>query len=412
VYIHGEHKEESCYHPGLERWSQYKTLWIRHWSGFQQIYNQRFYNRLGSLKEEKKEEVEKLIKCGKFQHGFQRHTCLCCGTVLVVPFTCKSRLCLSCHRKRLFGWSLNLSSILNINLNHFHVTLTVPGGISKLLFKRGYDTDLMIREASQFYKKLLLSSIGLKGKEYKAGIIATIHTCGNSLNYNPHVHLIGTSELINTETGEIIDNIFLPYKKARFLWMDYFLEHLVKNNVITNDELAYLCSNYKNGFHVYFKPVKGTDNEILFRAAEYIACGFMHNSQVIHVDHGNKKVTFRYKSWVNRKTGEKKCSTKTMDVYEFMARMLYFLPDKHRKTIRYYGIYASGIKEKLELIEKKTWQYAIEQSFGKDPVRCPDCNTEMIRDTVFSFFAQQSIEKLVKTHRIVKGYFRPLNRSP
>ncbi len=149
MYIHSKHKTDPCYHPGLERWSQYKTLWIRHWSGFLKIYNQRFYSRLGPLTEEKKEEVEKLIKCGKFQYGFQRHTCLFCGTVLVVPFTCKSRLCLSCHRKRLFGWSLNLSSILNTNLNHFHVTLTVPGDVSRLLFKRCYDTDLMIREALQ-----------------------------------------------------------------------------------------------------------------------------------------------------------------------------------------------------------------------------------------------------------------------
>ncbi len=31
------------------------------------------------------------------------------------------------------------------------------------------------------------------------------------------IDLIGVSELINTETGEIIDNIFLPYKIARFL---------------------------------------------------------------------------------------------------------------------------------------------------------------------------------------------------
>ncbi len=412
MYIQSENKEKPDYYPGLERWSLYKTLWMRHWQGFQEIYVTRFLGRLGSLSDEKKEEVEKLIKCGKFQHGFQRHTCLCCGIVLVVPFTCKSRLCLSCHRKRLFGWSLNLSSILNTNLNHFHVTFTVPGGIRRLLFKRGYDTDMMIREASRFYRRLLLSSAGIKGKEYKPGIIATIHTCGNSLNFNPHIHIIGTSELINTETGEIIDNIFIPYKKARYLWMDFFLRHLVKKNIITNAEQKYLVSSYANGFHVYFKPVKGTDNEILFRAAEYIACGIMHSSQIVKVDHGRKKVTFRYKSWVNRKSGVKKYSLKTMDIYEFMARMLYFLPAKNRKTIRYYGIYASGIREKLNLIDKKTWQYAIEHSFNADPVKCPDCNSSMISDTVYSFYAQRAIEKLVRTHRIVKGYFRPLNRSP
>ena len=87
-------------------------------------------------------------------------------------------------------------------------------------------------------------------------------------------------------------------------------------------------------------------------------------------------------------------------------------PDKHRKTIGYYGIYASGIKEKLELIENKIWRFAVEHCFNADPVKCPDCKLPMIQDTVYSFYAQKAIEKLVKTHRIVKGYFRPLNRPP
>ena len=51
------------------------------------------------------------------------------------------------------------------------------------------------------YRGILMRAAGVKGKEYVPGIIATIHRCGNALNYNPHVHLIGTSELVNTETG-------------------------------------------------------------------------------------------------------------------------------------------------------------------------------------------------------------------
>ena len=76
-----------------------------------------------------------------------------------------------------------------------------------------------------------------------------------------------------------------------------------------------------------------------------------------------------------------------MNIYSFMARMLYFLPDKHRKMIRYYGIYAHGIEEKLRLIDKKTWAKGIEHSFQKNPEVCPDCLTFMVKDTVYSFFA-------------------------
>jgi hypothetical protein len=54
-----------------------------------------------------------------------------------------------------------------------------------------------------------------------------------------------------------------------------------------------------------------------------------------------------------------------------MARMLFFLPDPNRKMIRYYGIYANRIKEKLEFIEQRTWAQAIENSFDAKATKLP-----------------------------------------
>ena len=99
-----------------------------------------------------------------------------------------------------------------------------------------------------------------------------------------------------------------------------------------------------------------------------------------------------------------------MDIYEFMAKMLYFLPDKHRKMIRYYGLYTHGIKDKLAEIDRKTWAKAIEHSFQKKPEICPDCMTLMIKVTVYSFMADAEIKKLVNTHGIKNGYFKPYRR--
>jgi hypothetical protein len=105
--------------------------------------------------------------------------------------------------------------------------------------------------------------------------------------------------------------------------------------------------------HVYFKPITGNHNDILFRTSEYIAAGYFHNSQITEVNFAKKTVTFRYKKCPllaihgiaalvhpsgYRKTKEKIFAAKTMDVFSFMARMLFYLPDKNRKLIRYYGI--------------------------------------------------------------------------
>ena len=63
-----------------------------------------------------------------------------------------------------------------------------------------------------------------------------------------------------------------------------------------NEEVQKLieCGNFLNGFHVYFQPIHGNHNEVLFRISEYIASGFFHNSQILKVDHQNKRVVFRY----------------------------------------------------------------------------------------------------------------------
>jgi hypothetical protein len=68
---------------------------------------------------------------------------------------------------------------------------------------------------------------------------------------------------------------------------------------------------------------------------------------------------------MDRGTRKKHYATETISIDAFMARMLFFLPDKHRKMLRYYGIYAHNVEKKLDQIEKCTWAKAIEHSFEK-----------------------------------------------
>lgn len=236
MYINLYNNEKPDYTPGVERWSYYKTIWIKYWNEFLSIYPDKFQDIYGKLNDEKIEEVKKLISCGKFQNGFKRHTCPECGIILVVPFTCKSRLCLSCARKKLFDWSLNLSRIMNTSLKHNHVTFTIPGTLFRIIFQRQYQPEQMIKLASKLYRDFLLSSAGLKGRDIQPGIPSTLHKSGNSLNYNPHIHLIGTRELVDTKTGEVHDIAFVNYNKIRHVWKKAFLNHLKKQNIVTVDE--------------------------------------------------------------------------------------------------------------------------------------------------------------------------------
>ncbi len=181
----------------------------------------------------------------------------------------------------------------------------------------------------------------------------------------PHIHMIGTRELVNIRTGEIIRPAYLPYRKIRLHWMHCFCKLLVRRNIMTAEESRSIRARCTNGFHVYFQPITGSDNDVLFRTAEYIASGFFHNSQILKVDDSKKEIIFKYRSWVDHASKKKYYKNIKMDIFEFMARMLYFLPDHHQKSIRYYGIYAQSKRRIVDYPEPVTctWSRAIEKSF-------------------------------------------------
>ncbi len=102
-----------------------------------------------------------------------------------------------------------------------------------------------------------------------------------------------------------------------------------------------------------------------------------------------------------------------MDIFEFMARMLYFLPDHHQKSIRYYGIYAQSKRRTVDYDEPVscTWSRAIEKSFEKKPELCPDCKKPMVLSVVFAGASNRLIFRIRKTHLLFNGYFQPI-RAP
>ncbi len=89
-----------------------------------------------------------------------------------------------------------------------------------------------------------------------------------------------------------------------------------------------------------------------------------------------------------------------------MAKMLFFLPKRHQKMIRYYGIYAHGAGEKLKKIQNATWAAAIEHSFTADPEKSPDCGNKMLPSVVYGYHAENVWYRMRREYFLYKGYFR------
>ncbi|HRP68902.1 MAG TPA: transposase [Turneriella sp.] len=105
--------------------------------------------------------------------------------------------------------------------------------------------------------------------------------------------------------------------------------------MLSKEEYDFFLKKYAKGFHVYFQRIAGETSDVIFKAAQYIAFGLFHNSQIKNVDNDTNTLTFRFKSHVDAQSREKTFSSLTMPIQEFMARMLFFLPNRHEKSIRY-----------------------------------------------------------------------------
>lgn len=119
------------------------------------------------------------MNCGKFNRGFVWNECHDCRIILAVPISCKSRLCLSCYRKKLFGWSIHLSRILNPELPHYYIGFTLPGRLNETLFQilvnPRFLNGLAAKEYTKRHRKLSKTD-----KHYKLGILSTLHfACRN-----------------------------------------------------------------------------------------------------------------------------------------------------------------------------------------------------------------------------------------
>ncbi len=106
------------------------------------------------------------------------------------------------------------------------------------------------------------------------------------------------------------------------------------------------------------------------------------------VSYDGTSVTFTYKAQVN---GQKVHRKQTLPVLEFMHGVLRHIPPKHRKMVRYYGLYAPRKKAAVKQLMKQvgnmlgravrhlSWRGRHRRDFHQDPLTCSKCGaTDMV----------------------------------
>jgi len=317
------------------------------------------------------EEVKKFRLCGEQEAGFSLYSCVFCGDTKVIPHRCKSRFCSVCATGYMQEWSKKVVENM-YEIAHRHIMFTVPEELWEIFLRR---RDLLKDLMDISYE--LLNKWFREKEKLEVGMMVGLHTFGATMNFNSHVHVMVTEGGM-TKDGTMKYIGFIPYEMMRVRWKNKVIE-MLRKKLSSRDKKRYekavnkAYNDRKKGFVVNGPPNKRKCKikDQIGYIGRYIRRPAIALRRIIAYD--GKKVRFKY---FDKK--EKREKTETIDVMEFIARIIRHIPDRNFKTIRYYGLYSRRKKREIDKIlnikrnkiPKKQWKDKVEEGMGKNPLIC------------------------------------------
>jgi len=331
--------------------------------------------------------------------------CDSCEKVRVSYNSCRNRHCPKCQSTNRESWIEARKNDL-LPVKYFHVVFTIPHELNTYCLKYPKEMYNMLFEASS--ETIITLGWDHKHLGAKMGIIAVLHTWGQTMSLHPHIHMIVPGGGIG-EDGSWIKikgsgNFLLPFKVMSSVFkgkmMEKFVLFLEKNN--TPIDISFRRMLYNREWVVDARqPFMGPDQviEYLGRYSHKIA---ISNHRIKKIENG--LVTFSYKDYADK--GKQKLMTITGE--EFLRRFcLHILPPRFMK-IRHYGFLANRNKTRLkkqQMIlgvafvknEKTHWKEIAKLHLNYDVDACPYCKKgKMKRIMSFEANAPPQILEYVK----------------
>jgi len=121
-------------------------------------------------------------------------------TVNLLDFYCKSRLCPSCEQKRMLLFAAKVTDDTLLAVPHRFLTKLIPKAIRGIMLRDRRLLKLIPRCAFEAVKRAMNESLPRNiAAGATCGAILTIHTAGNLLQWNPHVHGIVSEGLFDRQ---------------------------------------------------------------------------------------------------------------------------------------------------------------------------------------------------------------------
>ena len=304
------------------------------------------------------------------------------------------------------------------NVGHCLWTFTIPKMLRPYFIHRRELLGDLARLAYETINELLSEAAG----DHKArpGVVAVPQTFGSVLNVHPHAHCLA-SRGVWDEKGQWLPVPYVDTNAAEKLFA-HKIFHLLKSKDLLSDERLELLLSFRNsGFSVDTSPtVWPQDTQGLERLCRYLLRCPVSLSR-IHWTPGSKTLFYESKGshddpLLSHPKGE------SLDIFEFIARVLTQIPEPRKHGVHYFGAYASrtrvfqkkhGIslhslgdnnsskyKTEPELSPKKraalrkSWARLIKRVYQVDPLKC-ECGGTL---RVIGFITKHKVIRKILDH--------------
>ena len=407
---------DQVYRP---RKPQSSPLWrclANSFNTFTEVYEQRYQSRYGYLRPVIEDVVDKFMDCGNLAQGFARVRCDHCKHEYLLAFSCKGRwFCPSCHQKKVQLFGELLTETILYPVPHRHYTFSIPRML-RIYFR--YDRELLkdlcriARDClTEYMRRELGRSVGIPG------VVMTIHTYGDALNWHPHLHALVADGLFERSRWFYVMGR-TSLKPLEELFRARVLVFLVQRGVLPAERARMLRSWKHSGFNVYhsrrISPTKGEDLE---RLARYIirnpfslekmnySAGRIPGEEGSVIYRVGKVPEGKSQRARGKRTSKELFRSKTFEIFsecDFIAAVTQHIPDKSFQLVRYYGWYSNKMrgqrrKQEVEVagepdnavrvidvseyqprrIPSAKWRELIKKVWEADPLMCPRCGHEM-----------------------------------
>jgi hypothetical protein len=334
-----------------------------------------------------------ITACRTATLGGHVECCDDCGLTRIAYNSCRNRHCPKCQGAARAEWLAARQAEL-LPVPYFHVVFTLPPAAAEIAFQNKSSVyGLLMRAAAQALLTLAAERLGAK-----IGLIAVLHTWGQTLTHHPHVHCLvpgggvaldgqrwvacKPNFLLSVRTlSKTFRRLFLDGLKAAFRRgeLGFFGDLVPLAEVVAFAER--LRALRKSAFVVYAKPPFGGPERVLAYLARYTHRTAIANSRLVAVD--NDHVAFSYKDY--RRGGRSRVMR--LAPHDFIRRfLLHVLPDGFHR-IRHYGFLAKGdrgetlarVRDLLQLEPPSEPDAARDEDAPEPFALCPGCGGLMRR---------------------------------